>query len=122
MQPFGWHLMLDLFNCDPPLIKDEKIVASFSKKLCELIDVKIVDEPVVKKFGSPNTIAYGITLLQLIETSALVVHFSDKTNSVYLDLFSCKLFDPEKVTEFVSQYFKAKNYKSKFTVRGEDAK
>lgn len=122
MKPFGWHLMLDLFNCDPNLIKNEKAVATFSKKLCELIDVKIIGEPIVKKFGSPNTVAYGITLLQLIETSALVVHFSESTNSAYLDLFSCKHFDPEKVTEFTSRYFRAKNYKSKFTIRGEDAK
>jgi hypothetical protein len=37
--------------------------------------------------------------VQLIETSLISAHFANLTNTVYLDVFSCKPYDPEVVEE-----------------------
>ena len=38
--------------------------------------------------------AAGYSLVQLIETSAITGHFCDASGDAYLDIFSCKDFDP----------------------------
>lgn len=116
--PFGWHLMLNLYGCNPKLIADKKAVAKFASELCQLIKMKAFGNPIVKKFGKPGTVAEGLTLVQLIETSAITAHFSDSTQSIYLDLFSCRLFNPKTVENFTKKYFQAQNSKIYFTERG----
>ena len=44
--------------------------------------------------------------MQLIETSAVTGHFCDLSGDIYLDVFSCKDFDPEVAIEVVRQYFR----------------
>lgn len=76
-RPFGWHLVLDLHGCDPDLIKNKEAISSFALKLVKLIQMRAFGEPWVEKIGTAGTDAEGITLVQLIETSALVAHFSE---------------------------------------------
>jgi S-adenosylmethionine/arginine decarboxylase-like enzyme len=59
--------------------------------------------PVVEHFGSGNK--GGYTLVQLIETSNITAHFVEQTNDIYLDVFSCKPFNPNDVEELVQQTF-----------------
>jgi len=44
-------------------------------------------------------------MVQLIETSLISAHFANKSNVTYLDVFSCKAYDPEKVRTFAQEYF-----------------
>lgn len=60
-------------------------------------------EPQVQHFGSGNKAGY--TLVQLIETSNICAHFVEETNDMYLDVFSCKTFDPRTVKNVVRDYF-----------------
>ena len=60
-------------------------------------------EPLIHHFGSGNKAGY--TLVQLIETSNITAHFCEETNDMYLDVFSCKPFDPSVVEGVVYQHF-----------------
>jgi S-adenosylmethionine/arginine decarboxylase-like enzyme len=60
-------------------------------------------EPQIQYFGTGNKAGY--TLVQLIETSNICAHFCEETNDMYLDVFSCKPFNPDTVEDVVSQYF-----------------
>ena len=44
-------------------------------------------------------------MTQLIETSLISAHFANQTNTTYLDVFSCKPYDPEVVREFAEKFF-----------------
>ena len=46
-------------------------------------------------------------MVQLIETSLISGHFANDTNSAYLDIFSCKGYDPAVVEEFSKNFFGA---------------
>ena len=63
-------------------------------------------EPMVQHFGTGNKA--GFTLVQLIETSNICAHFVEETNDFYLDVFSCKQFDPKHVEHVVKLYFAPK--------------
>lgn len=64
-------------------------------------------EPQIVMFGTGNK--KGYTLVQLIETSNITGHFVEETDDMYLDVFSCKDFDPHVVTGIVAKYFDPMN-------------
>ena len=56
-------------------------------------------------------------MVQLIETSLISAHFANLTNAVYLDVFSCKVYDPEVVQTFAQRYFEGKTRNLSMTLR-----
>jgi len=60
-------------------------------------------KPQVQHFGTGDKAGY--TLVQLIETSNITAHFCEETNDMYLDVFSCKPFNPDDVESVVNVFF-----------------
>jgi S-adenosylmethionine/arginine decarboxylase-like enzyme len=71
--------------------------------------------PQIVRFGSGNK--QGYTLVQLIETSNICAHFVEENNSMYLDVFSCKDFDPAVVKQTVEEFFEVQKMKLKVIKR-----
>lgn len=115
MSYWGYHLMLDCSGCDPALITSHDNIYNFTKQLVKDIDMVAYGEPQIVNFGSGNKAGY--TLVQLIETSNICAHFVNETNTMYLDVFSCKEFDSKVVEYLVRQYFGVQKIKYNFTVR-----
>ena len=108
--PWGMSASIDLYRANPKLIKNPKYVKQFMKDLVKFIDMKAYGEPIVVNFGDDPRVA-GISAMQLIETSDITAHFSNATNSIYIDIFSCKSFRPHDAAAFCKEYFKAKEMK-----------
>lgn len=72
-------------------------------------------KPLVVKFGSGNKAGY--TLVQLIETSNICAHFVEETDDMYLDVFSCKPFNPSDVEAVVKRYFRPEHMSRSFLTR-----
>jgi S-adenosylmethionine/arginine decarboxylase-like enzyme len=118
MQPlrtWGKHLILDAAGCSPKRISCPIIIGNFTRELVKRIDMKTYGDPQIVMFGTGNK--KGYTLIQLIETSNIAAHFVEENNSMYLDVFSCKDFDPEIVTETVREYFDAQKLSSRVLLR-----
>ena len=58
----------------------------------------------VVHFGEDERVA-GYSMVQLIETSLISAHFANQTNATYLDVFSCKPYEPEVVADFAQTFF-----------------
>ncbi len=114
---YGWELILDLYNCEPTKVHSRENILSFVLQLCETLDVKRFGEPWVEQFGHGQLKTLGYTVVQLIETSSIVIHFSEFYNSVYLEIFSCKQFDHEVITELCQRFFEAETFKQHFLER-----
>ena len=106
---YGKELILDLYDCNPKSIGSKKKILEYSNKLCNLIKVKKYGKPIVKRFALHLDYAAGYSLVQLIEASLISGHFSELWNRAYINIFSCKLFNDKKVTDFTKKFFKAKN-------------
>lgn len=104
-RPFGWQLLLDLYDCDNKKIRSRDEIVRFAVELCDRLDMKRFGEPLVEHFGHEKPETVGYSLVQLIETSAIVGHFSELKRAAYLDVFSCKEYDAEAVTEFAKGFF-----------------
>ena len=105
-QPWGLLSCIDLYECDPALIRDDQKIRKFVSELCDLIEMKRFGETQVIHFGEEERVA-GYSMLQLIETSLISAHFANLTNTTYLDVFSCKDYDPEMVAQFAKKFFRA---------------
>ena len=100
---WGYHLMLDCSKCLPSTIRCAPHITKFAKTLVKKIDMVPHGEPQVVHFGWGDKCGY--TLVQLIETSNITAHFCEETNDMYLDVFSCKPFNPSDVEAVVSEHF-----------------
>jgi hypothetical protein len=56
-------------------------------------------------------------MIQLIETSLISGHFANDTDRAYLDIFSCKGYDPATVEEFSRDFFGARSSSSSVLLR-----
>ena len=113
---WGLHAAIDLKECAPETIRDAEKIKEFVVELCERIGMKRFGECVVVNFGEDERVA-GYSMTQLIETSLISAHFANQTNAVYLDVFSCKYYDPNIVADFAKEFFGAKDCSVSFTLR-----
>ena len=110
--PYGYELILDLHGCDPTTFTRASIDGYF-ETLCKAIDmVKCerywwddVGVPPEEQQQLPHT--KGTSAVQFILTSSIVIHTLDLTGSVYVNIFSCKEYDPETAKRIAVDWFKA---------------
>ncbi len=101
---WGIASAIDIYDCDPTTIRSASKIRRFVVELCELIEMKRFRNTTVVNFGEDERVA-GFSMVQLIETSLISAHFANKTNATYLDVFSCKPYDPRVVKDFAMKFF-----------------
>ncbi|MFC1645594.1 S-adenosylmethionine decarboxylase family protein [Candidatus Omnitrophota bacterium] len=105
---YGMEVILDLYDCDPKLIRSSKAIKSFTRKMCKLLKMERFGQALVPHFGHDDPKTSGYSMLQFIETSSITGHFSELRNSAYINIFSCRKFSSKKAISFTQKYFKAK--------------
>ena len=114
---YGCELILDLYECGPETISSRKKIREYVNRLCRMIRMKKYGKTWIPYFGEKHPHTKGYSLVQLIETSSIVGHFSEQCRSAYIDIFSCKPFDAEKAKEFTRKFFGAGKVKARLLVR-----
>jgi len=104
---WGMSTSLDCSSCNSELIRSSQKIEEYVIGLCNLIKMTRYGECFITHFGKEQT--EGYTMVQLIETSNITAHFSNFSNSAYIDLFSCKPYDANLVAEYTKNFFKASN-------------
>lgn len=104
---WGLACSFDIYECNPASIRDADRIKEFVVQLCDLIQMKRFGDTQVVHFGEDEQVA-GYSMTQLIETSLISAHFANLTNTVYLDVFSCKEYDPLLVEKFATEFFEGK--------------
>jgi len=114
----AWGILtnIDLFDCNPKKIRNRKAIVAYAHKLCDLIEMKRFRKTVAVRFGAEPRVA-GYSFAQLIETSLVSGHLAEDTNAAYIDIFSCKIYDPKVAEAFTKKHFGAKRVNSKYMVR-----
>ena len=112
---WGYHLIVNAAGCDPEAIRSKDVIQRFSEELVKRIDMVAYGKPQIVRFGT--SVQKGYTLVQLIETSCISAHFSEDTNEVYLDVFSCKTFRKKDALDVFAAYFSPKKMGTEFLVR-----
>ena len=122
MEKYGVELILDLHGCDNSTFTRESI-SEYFETLCKLIDMKRealhfwddVGVPEEDKQTSPHT--QGTSAIQFILTSSIVIHALDQLDAIYINMFSCKEFDPKLAERFTIKWFSAENCSARLIER-----
>jgi len=113
---WGISTALDLYNCDPQIIRDAEKIRAFVVELCERLEMRRFGECQVVDFGEDERVS-GFSMTQLIETSLISGHFANASNAAYLDIFSCKYYEPRVMAEFALGYFKGATFRMQVSLR-----
>ena len=111
-EKYGVELILDLHGCDAAKFTRESI-GTYFERLCELIDMQRealhfwddVGLSEEDKQTSPHT--QGTSAVQFILTSSIVIHTLDQLRAVYINIFSCKVYDAKVAEKFSAEWFGA---------------
>ena len=114
---YGVELVLDLQGCDPRTFTRKSINRYFTE-LCQSIEMKKckvvfwddVGVPSEKRQTLPHT--KGTSTVCFILTSSIVIHTLDLLDAAYVNIFSCKEFDPEIAADFTKKWFNSPLTKS----------
>ena len=116
-QMYGMEVIIDIYGCDPKIIKSGKAIRSFADKMCKLLEMKKFGKALTPHFGHNDPKTCGYSLLQFIETSSITGHFSESRNCAYINIFSCCMFDAQRAANFTKEYFKAQKIKARKILR-----
>jgi len=112
---WGILAVINLYGCDKDIIKDKVKINDFVNKLCKKINIKKFGPTIIKRFGKNSLKGYSV--MQFIEASTIIIHFDEKDNRAFIDIFSCKEFNEKKIGKFSKEFFKAEKLKIKKLIR-----
>lgn len=121
---YGYELVVDLKNCDRSKF-NRKDLEEFCIQVCELTKMRRADlhfwdcdnPEQYKLFEEKAPHLCGTSLCQFIMTSNIIVHTIDPFNKCYINLFTCKPFEPSEALEFIKNYFSAEVSRHTFLER-----
>lgn len=123
MNIYGYSSIIDVVECDSANFTRERI-ESFLVVLCDAIDMEREDlhfwdyEDDPEGYAAAPAHLRGVSAVQFIKTSSIVIHSLDDLQTVFIDLFSCKQYDPEIVRRVVERHFAGRIRSSQTFVRG----
>jgi len=112
---YGKELVLDLHQCNISTFTRDSLGKYFDE-LCKLIDMQAEDRYFWDDEGVPdeecqtNPNTCGISAVQFILTSTIVIHTLTKLGQAYINIFSCKEFDTEEARKFTVDWFSSTKY------------
>ena len=98
-------------------------IDKFFTALCQVIDMEKCEVHFWDDVGVPSkdqqTLPHtkGTSAVCFILTSTVVVHTLDLLGAVYVNIFSCKSFDPDIAADFTNRWFKATSCNKTFIER-----
>lgn len=116
-EEYGMEVILDLYGCNPKVIRSKNALRNFVDRMCKLLKMKKFGKTLTPHFGHNCSKTSGYSLLQFIETSSITGHFSESRNSAYINIFSCQMFDAKKAIGFTKKFFKVEKIKARTLIR-----
>ena len=105
------HLCYDMFDVNPSLLRNKNIIQLFIDNLVRQCELKAINDPIIHQFEDPNDVENdGITAVQILGESSIVLHTYPKEGAIYIDIFSCGFLNAELALQVTLRYFKPIKY------------
>jgi len=111
--PYGLEIIVDLVQCDAATFTRPNINDYF-EELCQLIKMKPQErhfwdyegcspEEIEEARKDPRT--FGISAVQFVLPSSIVIHTLPLLRACYVNIFSCRPFDVMTAVGFTTEFF-----------------
>lgn len=110
---YGLELILELFDCNLKAISSKNKIREFINQTCQITKMRKYGPPSIKRFKGGGYFGQGFSFFQFITSSSISGHFLEKERIAFINIFSCDLFNPKKVSKFTKEFFGAKRIRKK---------
>ena len=112
----GKHCILELYDCDPKLLDNEKFIHKMMKSAAKGANMQFLD------FVSHEFEPQGVTALALLGESHMSIHTWPELGYAMVDVLTCgEKSTPADACEIICDKLKAKNHTLKFFMRESPA-
>jgi S-adenosylmethionine/arginine decarboxylase-like enzyme len=117
--PFGYELLLDLYDCKPGVCDDLTLCYNFLDEIVGFLGMEKQAPPsIFKSDGVRFPDKAGLSgWVPLIESS-IVIHTLTPKDFITVDIYCCRGFDRKKAEDFCRRYFSPRKVQAQFVERG----
>jgi S-adenosylmethionine/arginine decarboxylase-like enzyme len=101
--PWGMLAAIDLHGCEPWRLADPDSIREFVPSLIAAIGMRAHGPLHLERFGDDEL--EGWSAMQFIETSSITIHADEVAGRCFIDVFSCREFDPDAAGEIAVAHF-----------------
>ena len=101
--PWGLLAAIDLHRCQRGRLEDPDRIRAFVTALVGAIEMRAHGPVMLERFGDGEL--EGWSAMQFIETSSITVHADEFGGRCFVDVFSCRTFDPERAAAVAVEHF-----------------
>ena len=102
-KPWGMLAAIDLHGCERRQLEDPSSIGAFVPSVIEAIGMRAHGPLRVERFGDGEL--EGWSAMQFIETSSITIHADESSGRCFIDVFSCRGFDPEVAAAVAMAHF-----------------
>jgi S-adenosylmethionine/arginine decarboxylase-like enzyme len=101
--PWGMLAAIDLHHADRARLADPDVIRAFVPAVIDAIGMRAHGPLRIDRFGDGEL--EGWSAMQFIETSSITVHADEVLDRCFVDVFSCRPFDPEAAAAVAVAHF-----------------
>jgi S-adenosylmethionine/arginine decarboxylase-like enzyme len=101
--PWGLMAAIDLHGCSRERLEDPATIRRFVPAVIAAIGMRAHGPLMIERFGQCEL--EGWSAMQFIETSSITIHADEFSGRCYVDVFSCKAFDPQLAAAIAVDHF-----------------
>jgi S-adenosylmethionine/arginine decarboxylase-like enzyme len=101
----SWGVLaaIDLHDCHAARLADPDCIRAFVSAVIEAIGMRAFGPLALQRFGTGDL--EGWSAMQFIETSTITVHADEVGGRCFVDVFSCRSFDPWLAAAVAVEHF-----------------
>jgi S-adenosylmethionine decarboxylase len=111
------HLIIDGFGDNPKLMQDEQFLYQLLDSYPAQIGMTKISSPLVFRYVGPRPEDWGISGFVFIAESHISIHTFVERRYINIDVFSCKDFNAEQVTNDLKDKFQLTRFSSRLINR-----
>jgi len=115
---FGFLLMLDGYRCDPERLDDLTGCYDFLDRLVAELGVTKQSQPYLFRTPAQFADKRGVSGWVPLVESGISLHTLTLSRFVSLDVYSCRLFDNDRVIACMRDFFRPESLDANFVLRG----
>lgn len=100
-----YHIIFDAFGIPKHLLSSEKFVFELLMDIPKLLGMKILAGPtLVRDYDTGHE---GVTGFAIVDFSHVSIHTFADSREIFVDVFSCKDFEPDTIRAYLYRKLKA---------------
>jgi S-adenosylmethionine decarboxylase len=117
--PFGYLVTLDLYGCKEGVCDDLNLCYKFLDELVDKLNMTKQSPPFIfksdeHKYPDKAGLSGWVPLIE----SGIQIHTLTPKNFISIDVYSCKKFSTEHISDFAQDYFGCKEVEMNYIDRG----